>query len=394
MDLLYLNMTKYEDNFTMAIRRWNRTLAFCLFLFLILSYTGHVLNKYFLATSDLPQHARYIIHKVIPNNAVGSEVESSADESLVSSGEDGSSFTKSGEQVWVECKHICKGNTTDQCMNLDTAILAYEQDVISTQMHFRQLFHPQIYLDVDKKPDQYLYLNNCPIDPYFKQFSSVFNHKSCAVVGNSGILLNSNCGRDIDAHDFVIRANLKPIQNYTRDVGTKCNLTAFNYETQKDLYKYVSLAGPGNKDHQTFVERLRYLNDSLLWFPKSTKKKYVREELKKIAHSIREKNKLPVRMAYSFKPVSLERKWGLDGYATNGFNMFAIAKTFCQEVTLYGFYPYQKDSSGKHISHHYFAEDTDFQYQTAEHDFIQEFQKLNDLHEKGEIKLVAGRCYN
>ena len=72
--------------------------------------------------------------------------------------------------------------------------------------------------------------------------------------------------------------------------------------------------------------------------------------------------------------------------------MFGIARTFCKRISLYGFYPFQNDSSGRHIPHHYFAENNEFKYKTAKHDFPFEFNKLNDLHERGEVNLVAGKC--
>nr|CAB3490926.1 unnamed protein product [Digitaria exilis] len=52
---------------------------------------------------------------------------------------------------------------------------------------------------------------------------------TCAVVGNSGILLNSNRGAQIDAHDFVIRLNNAPASAaFVSDVGAKTSLTLGN----------------------------------------------------------------------------------------------------------------------------------------------------------------------
>lgn len=44
---------------------------------------------------------------------------------------------------------------------------------------------------------------------------------SCAVVGNSGNLLHSNYGQQIDAHTYVFRMNNAPVQGYEKDVGTR-----------------------------------------------------------------------------------------------------------------------------------------------------------------------------
>ena len=47
---------------------------------------------------------------------------------------------------------------------------------------------------------------------------------SCALVGSSGTLLRHNFGAEIDAHEFVIRANLAPIAGYETHVGRKVSL--------------------------------------------------------------------------------------------------------------------------------------------------------------------------
>ncbi|KAJ0605845.1 putative beta-galactoside alpha-2,3-sialyltransferase [Helianthus annuus] len=53
-------------------------------------------------------------------------------------------------------------------------------------------------------------------------------YKTCAVVGNSGILLKTNLGEVIDSHEFVIRLNNARIGGYERFVGSKTSLSFMN----------------------------------------------------------------------------------------------------------------------------------------------------------------------
>lgn len=67
-----------------------------------------------------------------------------------------------------------------------------------------------------------------PIDRHNGNTNSNELYSSCAVVGNSGILLNSNNGKLIDSHEFVIRINYAPTDRYAQHVGSKTSLSFIN----------------------------------------------------------------------------------------------------------------------------------------------------------------------
>ncbi|KAI3683604.1 hypothetical protein L1987_84112 [Smallanthus sonchifolius] len=53
-------------------------------------------------------------------------------------------------------------------------------------------------------------------------------YKTCAVVGNSGILLKTDFGSLIDSHEFVIRLNNARIRGFETNVGSKTSLSFVN----------------------------------------------------------------------------------------------------------------------------------------------------------------------
>ncbi|XP_061339054.1 sialyltransferase-like protein 2 isoform X2 [Gastrolobium bilobum] len=72
--------------------------------------------------------------------------------------------------------------------------------------------------------------------PYFPR---QFGH--CAVIGNSGDLLKTKFGKEIDDYDAVIRENGAPTQNYTDYVGRKSTFRLLNRGSAKALDKVVEL---------------------------------------------------------------------------------------------------------------------------------------------------------
>ncbi|GCB69783.1 hypothetical protein scyTo_0001128 [Scyliorhinus torazame] len=119
--------------------------------------------------------------------------------------------------------------------------------------------------------------------------------KQCAIVGNSGILLNSGCGQEIDTHEFVIRYWL----------------------TNRVLIK---------------------------------------------------------------RP-------------TTGLLMYTLATRFCDEIHLYGFWPFPKDQKGNAVKYHYYDSLTyEYNSRATPHTMPLEFKTLRNMHLQGALKLNVGEC--
>ncbi|KVH99014.1 Glycosyl transferase, family 29 [Cynara cardunculus var. scolymus] len=69
----------------------------------------------------------------------------------------------------------------------------------------------------------------------------------CAVIGNSGDLLKTKFGKEIDSYDAVLRENGAPIQNYTDHVGKKSTFRLLNRGSAKALDKVAELYETGKE---------------------------------------------------------------------------------------------------------------------------------------------------
>ncbi|CAG7868314.1 unnamed protein product [Brassica rapa] len=85
----------------------------------------------------------------------------------------------------------------------------------------KKAYEPRIILDLIR-------LIKNPIESHRNGVVSVSRYSSCAVVGNSGTLLNSQYGDVIDKHEIVIRLNNAKTQRFENKVGSKTSVSFIN----------------------------------------------------------------------------------------------------------------------------------------------------------------------
>ena len=159
---------------------------------------------------------------------------------------------------------------------------------------------------------------------------------SCAVIGNSGILMDKNYGRDIDNHDIVIRCNLGRTDGFEKQVGSRtdfrfiaCKSFTREYLDTHEGYDFSFL--PSLRNQHFFI---RYDEPN------------PRGLIGGMINNYRGNNKI-----HYLSPNFMEQCDILkDGYSSIGFIASIFASCFYKKVSLYGFNFFKE---GIHNSHYF-----------------------------------------
>ncbi|NXP75040.1 SIA8C sialyltransferase, partial [Ramphastos sulfuratus] len=221
-------------------------------------------------------------------------------------------------------------------------------------------------------------------------------HNTCAVVGNGGILSGSRCGRQIDGADFVFRCNFAPTEAFQKDVGHKTNLTTFNPSILEKYYNNLLTV----QDRNNFFLGLKKLDSAILWIPAFFFHTSATVTRTLVDFFVEHRGQLKVQLAWPGNIMQhVNRYWRSKQLSpkrlSTGILMYTLAAAICEEIHLYGFWPFAlAPSSGQELPYHYYdKKGTKFTTKWQEsHQLPAEFQLLHRMHAQGLAKLTLARC--
>eukprot|EP00873_Tetraselmis_striata_P018420 jgi/Tetstr1/438684/TSEL_027234.t1 len=185
--------------------------------------------------------------------------------------------------------------------------------------------------------------------------------RTCAVVGNSGVMLAKAHGAAIDKHDMVLRMNNAPLgKQWAASVGTKTTISLVNQHHGKMLAGHMGIGGASFK-HGKDAILLMYesghpaVRNQIL---RNLRQRYRRAQLLSPAFLVR-----AYATWFKLKAVLEEERFQASGSRNattfkemkrkpmSGFFAALFAAQVCQQVSLYGFAPWTK---GSFHPYHYF----------------------------------------
>ncbi|XP_070547698.1 alpha-2,8-sialyltransferase 8E-like isoform X2 [Ptychodera flava] len=217
--------------------------------------------------------------------------------------------------------------------------------------------------------------------------------KKCSIVGSSGILLRSKCGKEIDSADFIIRFNLAKTQNFTDDVGSKTSLITCNPTVIETKY-YRLAENMTEKFRQDIVTE--YGNTTLFTQAFNqlhcTPTAFRAQDVLQSAHV----NVVFPHPSYRSLITEFWNDYGIKStFPSSGLTIMTSFLSFCQEVHMFGFWPFQVNKHQKPLPFHYYEPKhipRPSRLEGRVHNMPSEFNLFKDLHNKGIIRLHVDKC--
>ncbi|KAK6936197.1 Glycosyl transferase family 29 [Dillenia turbinata] len=207
-------------------------------------------------------------------------------------------------------------------------------------------------------------------------------YKSCAVVGNSGILLKKEYGDLIDGHELVIRLNNARTEGFTRNVGSKTGLSFVNSNI---LHLCARREGCYCHPYGATVPMIMYICQAVHFLDYAICNSSHKAPLLVTDPRF---DVLCARIVkyYSLKRFAEETKRSLEQWSTvhdgpmfhysSGMQAVMLAVGICDRVSIFGF---GKSTSAKHHYH------TNQKAELHLHDYKAEYQFYHDLVERPQV---------
>ncbi|XP_062197724.1 sialyltransferase-like protein 2 [Phragmites australis] len=209
---------------------------------------------------------------------------------------------------------------------------------------------------------------------------------TCAVVGNSGILLGSGRGAQIDAHDLVIRLNNARVAGFAADVGAKTSLSFVNSNILHLCAARSAITAAACGCHpygprvpmSMYVCQPAHLLDALICNATATPDSpfpllITDARLDAVCARIAKYYSLRRFVASTGEPASNWTRRHDERYFhySSGLQAVVMALGVCEEVSMFGF---GKAAGAKHHYHTNQKKELDLHDYEAEYDFYRDLQ--------------------
>ena len=192
--------------------------------------------------------------------------------------------------------------------------------------------------------------------------------KRIAIVGSSGILLNTEFGDEIDDHDLVVRFNVARTVGYEKHVGSKTDIRVMNGHSWAGVTNKKIFTGFDYK----FTSKLR---DTTLLI------KGFNEQQKRLGYQNTHSSNDVIILSESIMS-ECSREVGSARGPTCGVIAVSLFSKLTDNINCYGFNFYRDNWCDKH-----YWEDINKYDQSKFHNFDKEFLYLNKLSDDGKINL-------